>query len=408
MDQDASDMDSSAFIFGVNLVQDVIDSLVTVVISFADSLNTTILGKIREPVTAVLTSFPFSWPKIWNGQIGPAGVTSLGVTNSMRTLRATMPSEFLSPIGNSSTAADFNKVSPLGYGVSRHYLTAWVRTILYHARCWLPYVVLDNIDWESKLNITLPNISTWPVPHEAAVGEPDEIVEEVGRFYRTSINPGDPAHFVVRFPSSGSVNVAGEACVNCYMTFGAYVTMRYTRFVKDDASNDPARIPRVMIPGHFETREETYTLKSFLFATMFIKGDLILGFNKEGDPWLPEICLSLVVDSNGEPIVRRNTVVQTFVDEFAHGQVNNCKQFVENLMAPCPMPYFRTLATSGEPVTLRSLIPDIAILLAPPDLMDLVQYKQRGTDPNSFNYFIQGDLLYWPFDIVEDISSHVF
>lgn len=473
VDSDASDMDSSAFVFGVNLVQDVLDALVTVVVSFANSLNPTILEQIRRPIADLIKGLPFQWPEIWAATGGP-GVTTGGVADALRAIKGKLASP-LPDIPESFTKADYARVSPLGYAVSRQYLTGWVRSII----GGYPEERIADADWQGKFGVALPDISTFPIPPdiEAQLG-PFE--GEVDRYYRTRIVRRAP---VVGFPQSGQVSYAGQLEAWCEVYLEAVVKIAHPETVTTpertrcyDISGVPGLEPPEMIPGvgealeieppgfgplpppehwkapgrrmpkidmgsnprgyfflglgvpnlsqggkgmicvheppemHVTTTYSLHSLSTLVKARFRATGNLLLGFNRQGNPWLPEIRISLE-ESNGAPILQPDVPEVETADSFDGVDRDQLRKFVQGLCFQDVQKLLTrvTFAALDAPASVRRLVPEAAVFLgAPQDLLDMVIYRQRGSgDPPALSYLIEGSLLYWPFDIVENLSSHL-
>lgn len=444
---DRSGMDSSVFFVGVNLFQDVFDALFGAFLSWTDWLNGRILDTIGQHFNEAVGGIPFRWPAIWNATAGPL-VASTGVKGSGRAFRATLenpPKDVSGPI----TGVDFARVlpAPFGYAVSARYLTAWLRKIIGE----FAEDRFVDADWQREFGVALPDLSTFQLPAEAlAPSGPSafDTASEVGRSYRTRIVRRAP---VVVFPESGQVQRAGQAQMAIEVRLEAVAGIFHKRYLGTqpgrtrwiDAGRIPSYGPPIDLPGlpasmfglpAFQPGEPTggalfnepsqdlwatwytdYVLETLVRGSCRVTGDLLLGFHKAGNPWLPEIRISLR-EQNGDPVLHREVLSLETRGPFDGVPRDRLEQFILTLFAPDPAAILSraTFMADRAPASVRRLVPDAAALLGtesypvPQDLLDMVIYRQvTGGDSPVLTYTVEGGWLYWPIRIVENLSNHI-
>jgi hypothetical protein len=356
VNRDDSDMDSSAFAFGVNLGQDVLDAIAAAVVSWCNVLNGTILDKVAGVVEKAAGSFPLAWTKAWNARRRPPSLVASGSRDGTRVLRGQLV-ESPSGMPPSLTSAVPQRVRSHGYSVSRQHLSAWLRNIA-------PAFSVDRIaslDWETHFGITLPDINALGLPTELQQSLQGLNNTEVGRYYRTRVVRHPP---VVTFPQQGTVSDAGNVEMICdvyleavvqiastYWSFEGGFTMRgparhhdgeyraggiaqggHARLRRAGRSayeiaggfliGEEQRFPPIPIPPSpdfpqfdpfampdqplevFETPKlvphtvvSEHAFYRLVEVRLKVTGKLRLGFTSLGDLWLPELTLGLIADT---------------------------------------------------------------------------------------------------------------
>jgi hypothetical protein len=182
--------------------------------------------------------------------------------------------------------------------------------------------------------------------------------------------------------------------------------------------SDRPGLPDVVCePPHCEwyTYVHDAVLKRYLHADVVVSCDLRLGFNPDGSMWIPEIAVALAATQvAGDPVpdisvALTGASVAAPLDSLPAGTLDT---WVTDLCTRDALAMLAPGIAAVEPTTDRQLVPDVitqyictsAVLGNPSLVLDLVHYRQAGA-ATAPSYTVAGDLLYWPIEIDQRITS---
>ncbi|MGD8860241.1 MAG: hypothetical protein PVI30_09515 [Myxococcales bacterium] len=382
---------------------------------------------------------------------GPA-LRTAGARDGLRSLCGALAVP-LTRIPN-TTRVDPDRVHAMGYALSRRYLTAWLCELTGQRS---PSSRRIEMDWEGALGVTLPALSSFPLPELSPDGY------EIDRHYETRLVRLSPR---VIFPQAGSVARAGQVEALVDVELRAVLTE-----LRESGSDEPevswydpphaydpnsgihpgahgdlhppadahltprmgaAALRKASLRGAAGVTARTagisaralsawappvahpagtvidHTLATLARVRMRLRGDLHLGFNARGNMWLPELRLTVAAVQD-QPLLGEETIdvaAETPLDSVPADAIAElvqaaARQEIQELMRPA------VFTGSDAPRVSRALVPGELLLLGvSEEILNLATLRQAGGG-DGLSYAVVGDLLYWPIELEETLTQHI-
>ncbi len=131
--------------------------------------------------------------------------------------------------------------------------------------------------------------------------------------------------------------------------------------------------------GQYHSYYTEHVIAVLLEANFLFSNDLRLGFQKTGNMWLPELCLTLY--TSGDTLDLKPTRIGLSKHEcFAGADLTSLQQAMEDICLEDATAILQRGVAEDRPSTIRYLIPEVAKNLSSgaPELVELVVYRQQG------------------------------
>lgn len=162
--------------------------------------------------------------------------------------------------------------------------------------------------------------------------------------------------------------------------------------------------------GYTDSRHNLHT---YLQASVRLTADLMLGFDLFSDPWLPGVRLLVADDS-----MQTEVSLQTIDEPFDDLDLNDLKEMIRETCIEDAEQVLRRALQQRILFFLcpqvnkeRDLVPALANLFLDDaindEIRELIRFVQSGSADALSYEVVNGQYLYWKFELEEDLSNHL-
>jgi len=427
-DSDGSQVDADIWTIGWNPLADIFEGAIESVANVFDVFHWPIIDEIESAVSGTLNVSWLTWPSIWNALNGPAKRATAALFESGFGL---LEGDITTPdLAESGIVAPVNpdRVSLAGYAFSARYLNAWLRKLTGPIPRRSEY---SATDFAARFGVTLPDPAALV---DSTPTDPDSIVDDFERGLRHIC--GDPpaplapisanVYSVTRYQPRVQLAAASVAP----LTTTARVSQRFVYRLSAQRTSwvyEPIVFPTGSLPGaaghggfvcEWDARDTRSLLVLYLSATVLVEGNLLIGFNEQGGWWLPELEMGATTDASGALQLTPRLLGMDTEREFDGIDRN----LIRDALFTDAVSQTQTIlsAITKTPAQERGLVPRTVlpraglILTAYDGLSAVVVHELQdllsarlSAETSSFQYFSDGNLVYWPIDIQLNIARYL-